>query len=86
MTRIEALIHQGARCGHIDGKSRIGVYIPGEEYDLNYDAALNARPAGSPEDELQSFATGYAAGYYLGADDLELDDEVINAPLPEECV
>lgn len=86
MNRRDALIAQGARCGHIDGRARNGAYVIGEEYTVYYDAALNALPAGSHEDDVADFASGHAAGYRIGADGRELDDDAVNAPLPEDAM
>jgi hypothetical protein len=81
--RVNAYEAQGARCGHIDGRARVGAYVIGEEYAAECAGVL--LPHGETPAERVAFERGYAAGYRVGADDEELDPEIVNAPLPEEC-
>lgn len=55
---------QGVRCGHIDGQSRCGVYVRGEE-------ALHSSEAASAQgldwSASKQWEAGYEYGYRLGA-------------------
>lgn len=82
MTRLGALMCQGMRCGHIDGRSRVGIYVIGEEETIELGPASERFSAPS---ECAAFANGYRAGYRIGADGSELPDDIKNAPLPEDC-
>jgi hypothetical protein len=71
---------QGARCGHIEGKGRAGLYVLGEEWDPSVDAArINADGLL----EQTAWAAGYRHGYRLAAAGEELEPEHVNAELPE---
>lgn len=67
---------QGMRCGHPDGKTRIGQYVAGEEYLIE-----GLEQGYGPEGE-QQFADGYASGYQHGAAGEPLPSEAVNARLP----
>lgn len=64
---------QGARCGHLEGRPRCGVYVHGEEYPLSVEAAKNQKQLDSFQQV--SWAAGYRVGYLIGAS---------GEPLPEE--
>lgn len=81
MTRKEACEHQGARCGHIDGKARVGSYVLGEEMGVELDCFQEWLT----REERQAWTWGYQRGYRVGADGEPLDPETIDAPLPEDC-
>lgn len=59
---------QGVRCGHIDGKNRVGFYVTGEEEALSYEAEENGNSEYTLESERESWRNGYCHGYRLGAD------------------
>lgn len=71
---------QGARCGHIDGKARCGIYVLQEEQFDSLDAA-EAQNFNHPG-KTTAWMLGYEAGYRVGADGEELDEEIINEELP----
>jgi len=80
--RSQGLYAQGARCGHIDGKARCGVYVLAEEYDASDVAAVNARTDYRSERERLTWTRGYREGYRLGAAGYALAAEVEAAALP----
>lgn len=82
ISHLSACMAQGMRCGHIDGKARCGVYVRGEELliDVSDHMADRRSPAA-----VEAFSNGYAYGYRLGASGEALPDDIVNAPLPEEC-
>jgi hypothetical protein len=67
MMTSEQAFAQGARCGHIEGKERVGLYIVEEEYEMSWDA-MEAQGEALPTKELKNqWAKGYRTGYLLGA-------------------
>ena len=86
---LAALEAQGARCGHIDGRARCGVYVIGEEHMYSLEAALantkERRADWAHQRYVQAWANGYAAGYRVGADGMALDPETMDHELPEEA-
>lgn len=85
---LDALEAQGARCGHIDGRARCGVYTMGEEHLGSLEAAiantLERRREWSSEACISAWMHGYEAGYRVGADGMELDQETAEHALPED--
>lgn len=65
MTDTEAYA-QGARCGHIEGKNRVGQYVLDEEYLPSWEAAENQGLHSSVTVEV--WARGYRFGYKLAAE------------------
>lgn len=85
---LDALEAQGARCGHMEGKSARGAYVLGMEALYSREAAL-ANTAGrrlewASEECVSAWQAGYEAGFRVGADGMELDAETRNHALPEE--
>lgn len=78
---LEACKAQGMRCGHIDGKGRVGVYIMGEEFLVERRELRQGLANLAGED---AWADGYYAGYRWGAEGKELPDAIKSAPLPDE--
>lgn len=69
---------QGARCGHIEGKCRVGAYVNGEEEELAAEAAkVNASMR-----TITAWASGYRYGFRLAAEGSALHPVHTNAPLP----
>lgn len=83
--RERALYFQGMRCGHIDGKRRVGVYVQDEDLLIADDAASNMRNDYRNRFELSCAAGGYCDGYRIGASGESLPSHVVNATLPEEA-
>lgn len=80
------LMCQGMRCGHLEGSSRVGSYVQGEEC-MQLDAGEIERGEagyGKPLTPMQALAwiNGYEYGYKLGAEGETLPDSVRNAELP----
>jgi len=63
---------QGARCGHIEGRGRAGLYCIGEEELLSFDAA---DAQGLPGRDAAEWAAGYRHGYKSAAQGLALELE-----------
>ena len=63
---------QGARCGHLEGKDRVGQFVMGEEQELSQMAAM----VNSAYDLDGLWACGYRYGYRLGAEGEELPDSI----------
>ena len=86
---LAALEAQGARCGHIDGRARCGVYVMGEEGLYATTAAIENTLARKREWSsmacIEAWARGYRAGYRVGADGMDLDPETVDHELPEAC-
>lgn len=72
---------QGARCGHIEGKERVGLYVIGEELELSNEAAENQGRSG--REFLSHWAAGYRYGYMLGVQGETLDEWIVEAELPQ---
>ena len=70
---------QGARCGHLEGAGRSGVYVMGEEYEPSWEAA---DAQGLSGDRATAWARGYRYGYIVRASGDELDADISEAPLP----
>ncbi len=65
MMTLREAFSQGARCGHLEGRSRVGAYVRGEEHELSWEAAENQN---LPSVALTvSWGDGYRYGYLLGA-------------------
>ncbi len=67
------MIAVGARCGHIDGKARVGSYVVNEEIQAAFDAA--AAQGYEDHQTTADFFRGYKLGYLLGVE---------GSPLPPE--
>ena len=67
---------QGKRCGHIDGKGRVGQYVIGEEWLHSIEAA---DAQGYEPEMADAFASGYREGYKMGAEGtaLSIEDRLI---------
>lgn len=76
----DALFAQGARCGHLEGKGRAGMYVLQEEYDLAHEAARNQNLASFTA--TNQWEAGYRHGYCKAAEGSELESELVNAALP----
>lgn len=66
---------QGARCGHIEGRGRAGMYVIGEEESLSYEAAANQKLETSSQTD--EWARGYRYGYKRAAEGSELEKEFL---------
>jgi hypothetical protein len=75
-----AYFAQGYRCGHLEGKARVGAYVIGEELPLAWEAAEYQNLACLNYE--RDWATGYAIGYRTGASGEPCPDYLANAPLP----
>jgi hypothetical protein len=76
---------QGARCGHVGGKLRVGLYVIGEEEMFSYDCAAFAtrrERCPTPPGQVIAWALGYEAGYRLGAEGSGFD----GSPLDLEII
>lgn len=77
--RREAALHaSGARCGYGYGRSRVGLYVLGEELAKSHKGAAFLK---TPEERL-AWAEGYRCGYVLGAEGEALPDSLLNWELP----
>lgn len=67
----------GQRCGHIDGKRRVGQYVIGEACDMAEVAGAAQKDCITVKVDITSFKHGFADGYILGAtgDKLVQEDE-----------
>lgn len=67
---------QGARCGHLEGKDRVGQYVSGEEFDLSRIATeVQGLPTGALYD---AWAAGYRHGYTRAASGEALESNLVN--------
>ncbi len=64
---------QGARCGHIEGKGRVGQYVSGEESELSWAAADENTTSYRAANQ---WAAGYRHGYVRGASGDPLEAEL----------
>ena len=65
VTTIEEAFAQGARCGHLEGKDRVGVYVLDEEVLASEGIADDQ---GLPSEEMRlAWRGGYQLGYKLAA-------------------
>lgn len=79
LARSDRLFAQGARCGHIDGKRRVGQYVIDEEIEVSWDAAeINT----STFPDANQWSAGYRHGYKLGAEGGALEPELMNETRP----
>ena len=71
----DQLVAQGARCGHVEGKGRVGMYMVDEEFEA-CDVAVKAQRLASVQAE-NTWAAGYRHGYLLGAEGSALEMEFV---------
>lgn len=85
---LNALEAQGARCGHIDGKAACGVYVLDMECAHSEEAAwantAERRAEWRTTACVEAWKRGYEAGFRVGADGMDLDQETIEHVLPED--
>lgn len=75
------LYSQGARCGHIEGKDRVGVYVMGEEIEA---ANIATEAQGIQYNKGGSaWWHGYCHGYLLAVEGSALEKEHQERELPE---
>ncbi len=67
----DELFAQGARCGHVEGKGRVGAYVLHEEFEA-CDVAVKAQGLASVQAE-SAWGAGYRHGYLLGAEGCALE-------------
>lgn len=67
---------QGARCGHLEGKDRVGVYTSNEEFEA---ADIATKAQNLPTSVLDNqWAAGYRHGYMRAAEGSALESELVN--------
>ena len=65
---------QGARCGHLEGKDRVGVYVHGEEFEAS---EIATQAQNLPTSQLDNmWSAGYRHGYCKAAQGEALEAEL----------